>query len=461
MQAELPWKSVREFAHSTVVFGISFNGSTAFSGTESRLSKLEGAELFCVFARIIYMERCNKKVTWARFLERFEKLTFGVNGTLNVSAMAQEVKLILKNKRGNPDAPALLLVDEIGRTEPIFQSVKLGLYSLCHEIDNFRLLCSALDVALLKLLGEPPLYSGPRVYQMAESPTKVVISTVLATLAESALVKQLSAKVFEPGLVVFVVHGRTVEPDAAARAVVGLSAGVGRYFSDLVSTILAGRRNQTVMELVSVAALAPASSNHAVGAVDLILAEVEVQAVLLTGVMVKANGPVSYFNKMRIDWNTAIQTGGFSASAVGGEWYGPIVVPPMVVVEALDTYAFTNARDPAQQLMARQTCLASMLCIKEAIKTGGPSDVVMELVHYWWEVASSRARAALSPGSSFTRGPNFQSPGLRTLCPDFQPDRAFDGPLSELVRVDASRPRVNDGRTRPFSSHQDPRRVGI
>lgn len=451
---EWPWADVRRFAGSTVIFGVSFNGNTPYTKSDVALAARAGT-YFPLLARIIYTECCSTEKSWQSFLVLLSGLNFGADADLDVSVMEDEVTAILRHKRGTPNAPALLLVDELGMTAAAFQPIRYALYGFCGEVESFRLLISGLDVAFLQLLRDPIDYTGPRNFKLRWSPTEVLLVTSLSSLPESGLVQQLMSKIFKPGHLVLLRSGRPIPALEAARATSAITGGVGRDVFRVLLFFLKGRRGTAVVDLVSAASLSPTATKAKVGAVALVLGYVDVQAVLITGVEVEADAVAADPDGEEVSWEQAIQTGGFSASCRPGGYYGSVSIPTLMLVRVLEKYSSTlnrraqraTAGTPQEnllQLMAGDTsCLGAMFNMYFAIKAGGSADVVLELFHYWWEVAASRARACLVSNTHSTRGPDYRRVQLGVLYADSLPARDFGGPLSEMVRVDASRPRMN------------------
>lgn len=107
------------------------------------LSQREGAKLFPLLSRIIYSEHCgNCRVPWGIFLAKFRDKKFGECGDVNVDVVQDEVLQIQRNKRGDPDAPSLLLVDELGKVGYAFELYRQALYGYCASVNSFRLLFS-------------------------------------------------------------------------------------------------------------------------------------------------------------------------------------------------------------------------------------------------------------------------------------------------------------------------------
>lgn len=115
--------------------------------------------MFLLLALIVYTGCFSSDVSWSAFLERFEALSFGADGQLDVFVGATEVRQILHRKRGAPAAPGLLLVDELGLVchragIEALTVLKQAMYDFCVVIGAFRLLFTSLDLALVTMLRE-------------------------------------------------------------------------------------------------------------------------------------------------------------------------------------------------------------------------------------------------------------------------------------------------------------------
>lgn len=458
------WDEVVQFAESTVVFGVCFNGATSYTDLETALSGREGASVLPLLARIVYTECCRSDVSWSAFLKRFEALSFGADGQLDVSVVAAEVRQILRRKRGAPAAPAVLLVDELGLVGhragiEAFTLLKRAMYDFCVVIEAFRLLLTSLDLAFQTLLREAVAMERDGSLRPVGSPTFVSTTTSLPPLPEPDLVAELMAKVFEPGYVVLLQQSRIVEPRLAAEAVAALSACVGRHLTFLLSSLLGAARGTSVMSIVTSASTG--SSSKPFTSTELIRDHRRVLSVLVTGVEVRSTDVAAVIGESVFDWDDAIRVCGFSVSAGTDGGYGSVVAPPLMLVDAVQSHkdiigasAGAAAGAPVDLTEVEKTdrsCLGALSSMLLACEAGGSPDQSAELHHCWWEVVASRARADLAtsalPGS---RAAVFRSISLHELYPDALSTRLFCGPLSEHVRVNAARARVNTFLPREF-----------
>lgn len=242
------WEQVRGFAGATVVFGISFNAHTAFSSVDLTLAKR--GLLLPLFLRIIISEHCHASVPWATVLTKFENLTYGPDGDVDVDVIASEVLRILRNKRGTPHAPALLIVDELSQVGDHFEAYRRAFYEFCSSVNSFRVLFSAMEVAFLTLLRDRIEYHDERTFWLKNSPTVVSTATVVPPLPQTELVGELEKVIFAPGHLVFMRAGRAVEPKEGAQSVAALSGGIGRYLSYALDALLRGARGTSVLLLL-------------------------------------------------------------------------------------------------------------------------------------------------------------------------------------------------------------------
>lgn len=405
-------------------------------------------------------------MSWQNFLELLERLNYGPDADLEVTVMRSEVLVLLRNNRGTPGAPSLLVVDELGLTGAAFQPIRYALHGFSAEVESLRLLLSTLDQAYFLLLREPIEYISERNFKMRGTPTEVLVATTLTSLPESGLVQQLVSKVFEPGHLMLLRSGRIIPAQEAARATAAITGGVGRVVSRLLLALQKGSQGDTVMDLVTRAPLSP-SAGKEVGAVPLVCGFKIVQAVLITGVEVQAAAVAAAENGQAVTWGRAIKTGGFSASVSRGGYFGSISIPPLTLVQVLENYLTllegwvsemrtgTRQENLIKLLAGDDSCLGAMSNTLLAIKAGGGADVALEHFHYLWEVAASRARACLASSTLSTRGRDFGRVSLRDLYADSLPAWDFRGPLSGMVFVNASRPRVNYNVPRGLTSIED------
>lgn len=118
-------QQLRQLASSLEVFGLTFNNKSAFTDLEAEACQRGGDYLYLpIYARIIWGEYNNGKVSWAAFLRIMHQL-LGIaevpegeaprRWRLDVGAIAAEAEAILDDRRGNPNACGLILVDELSR----------------------------------------------------------------------------------------------------------------------------------------------------------------------------------------------------------------------------------------------------------------------------------------------------------------------------------------------------------
>eukprot|EP00170_Pyropia_yezoensis_P001729 contig_7388_g1733 len=303
------WGEVVDFANRTVVFGISFNSDMGFSDQDARLAQREGAELFPLLCRIIYSEHCDHhRVPWATFLAKFEEKQFGAGGDVDVGVVRDEVVQILRNKRGNPDAPSLLLVDELGKVGDAFELYKGALYGYCSSVPSFRLLFSAMEVAFLDLLRAPVEVVNEYTFRRKGSPTLVSTATIVPLLPEEELVAALVERVFDPGMLIFSRDGRAVQAEEAARSLAAICGGIGRYLSCALEALLRGAQGCAVCQLLQGASSSKPKGMGPGSAAFIIANNPTVQAVLITGIEVEATSLAVVDHKGRpVMWEKLIQ----------------------------------------------------------------------------------------------------------------------------------------------------------
>eukprot|EP00170_Pyropia_yezoensis_P000572 contig_2831_g573 len=447
------WDEVVDFAKHTVVFGISFNSNMGFSIEDVRLSQREGAELFPLLSRIIYCEHCDsRRVPWAAFLAKFKEKEFGACGDVNVDVVQDEVLRILRNKRGNPDAPSLLLVDELGKVGYAFEPYRQALYGYCASVDSFRLLFSSMEVAFLDLLRDPVEAIDEYNFRLKGSPTVVSTATTVPLLPEAEVMKALVERILNPGLLMFSRAGRVVTNEESARSIAAFSGGIGRYLSYALEALLQGAQGYPVYQLL-LGASSSKPKGMAPGSASFIIANnPTVQAVLITGIEVEARSLAAIDHKGRpIVWEKLISTGEFGATADARDFFRDIAVPTLAIIEATNHHkkmtglmALSNSAETAVKLQTKPCCMDALGSMMLGMSTGGTPHEAAELYHYWWEVAASRARELLcSLSGPMTAEAKFSSLPLRQLYPDSLPVRRFGGPCRDDVCVDASRARKN------------------
>lgn len=103
---------VIQFAQDAVVFLLSVNSKFAIDDVDNDLVLLDGGAFLPLYLRLIYIEMADyKKLSWATFLSMAVKAL--EQGTLSDTYVKDEVRSMLRARRGASDAPLVIIVDEL------------------------------------------------------------------------------------------------------------------------------------------------------------------------------------------------------------------------------------------------------------------------------------------------------------------------------------------------------------